>query len=104
MTTKKNVGTRPRPKQRTPEEQRRHRAEQAARAILAGRGERDKHWERIARSFPDCGSADGATTFAHRLGLATVPAHLLDVAFPPAELAPEPPAPTESSRPDTDAA
>jgi hypothetical protein len=95
MTTKKNVGTRPRPKQRTPEEQRRHRAEQAARAILAGRGERDKHWERIARSFPDCGSADGATTFAHRLGLATVPAYLLDAAFPPAEPEPEPtPEPT----------
>lgn len=48
MTTKKNVGTRPRPKQRTPEEQRRHRAEQAARAILAGRN-REHNWLRIER-------------------------------------------------------
>ena len=48
MTIKKNVGTRPRPKQRTPEEQRRHRAEQAARAILAGRN-RQHNWLRIER-------------------------------------------------------
>ena len=45
---KKNVGTRPRPKQRTPEQQRQHRAEQAARAHIAGRN-RDKNAERVIR-------------------------------------------------------
>lgn len=53
MTTKKNVGTRLRPRVRTPEEQRKHRAEQAARAILAGRGNREMQWIRIARHLRD---------------------------------------------------
>lgn len=52
MTTKKNVGTRPRPSQRTPEEQRKHRAEQAARAIAAGRNE-EHNWLRIERHLRD---------------------------------------------------
>ncbi len=84
---KKNVGTRPRPIVRTPEQARKHRAEQAARAILAGRGNRDANWARIGRCFADFASAEQATGWAHNLGLATVPLHLLDAAFPPA---PEP--------------
>lgn len=46
---KKNVGTRTAPIVRTPEQARKHRAEQAARAILAGRGNREANWERIER-------------------------------------------------------
>lgn len=91
MSITKPTGKRTRKRILSPKQSREKRAAQAARAILAGRGERDKHWDRIARCFTDCGSADGATTFAHRLGLATVPAYLLDAAFPPApEPAPEP--------------
>ena len=51
--TIKHVGTRLDPKQRTPEERRRHRAEQAARAILAGRGNRHNNWDRIERHLRD---------------------------------------------------
>ena len=91
MTTKKNVGTRPRPKQRTPEEQRRHRAEQAARAIKDGRGNRDANWDRIERHLRDCPKQSDF------MGLA-IPAGAV------MRLWPEPPAPTESSRPDTAAA
>jgi hypothetical protein len=90
MTIKKNVGTRPRPKQRTPEEQRRHRAEQAARAILAGRN-REHNWLRIERHLRDCPKQSDF------MGLA-IPAGAV------MRLWPEPPAPTESSRPDTAAA
>lgn len=50
---KKNVGTRQKPRIRTAEEQRKHRAEQAARAILAGRGNREANWERISRHLRD---------------------------------------------------
>jgi hypothetical protein len=53
MTTKKNVGTRTKPSVRTPEEQRKHRAEQAARAIAAGRGDRHTNWLRIERHLRD---------------------------------------------------
>jgi len=49
---KKNVGTRPLPIVRTPEQQRKHRAEQAARAILAGRNV-GTNWARIARHLVD---------------------------------------------------
>lgn len=49
---KKNVGTRTRPIVRTPEQQRKHRAEQAARAILAGRN-REQNWARIERHLAD---------------------------------------------------
>ena len=50
---KKNVGTRTRPTVRTPEQRRKHRAEQAARAILAGRGNREANWTRIERHLVD---------------------------------------------------
>lgn len=50
---KKNVGTRTRPTVRTPEKQREHRAEQAARAIRAGRGNREANWTRIERHLRD---------------------------------------------------
>ena len=83
MTIKKNVGTRTRPIVRTPEQQRKHRAEQAARAILAGR-KYEENWDRIGRCFADFASAEQATGWAHNMGLATVPLHLLDAAFPPA--------------------
>lgn len=49
---KKNLGDRPRPIVRTPEQQRKHRAEQAARAILAGRNV-GTNWARIARHLVD---------------------------------------------------
>ena len=55
MTIKKNVGARLEPRVRTPEEQRKHRAEQAARAIKAGRGNREANWLRIARHIADYG-------------------------------------------------
>lgn len=80
---KKFTGKRIRPTVYPPAETRYRRAAQSARAILAGRGEREKHWERIARCFADLQSADAACLLAHRLGLDTVPAHLLDAAFPP---------------------
>ena len=73
-----------------PEERRYRRAAQAARAILAPRlypltdERRAANWDRIARCFGDLQSAEAATTLAHKLGLRTVPAHLLDTAFPPA--------------------
>ena len=96
---KKLTGKRPRPTVRTPAEQRKHRAEQAARAILAPLRlypltdhQRAANWERIARCFSDLPDADAATSFAHKLGLRTVPAHLLDAAFPPAPPSPEVPA------------
>lgn len=91
MTTKKNVGTRPRPKQRTPEEQRRHRAEQAARAIKDGRGNWDANWDRIERHLKDC--KDKRHDF---MGL-DIPAGAVMRLWPE-------PAPTESIRPDTAAA
>ena len=50
---KKNLGDRPRPIVRTPEQRRKHRAEQAARAILAGRGNREANWTRIERHLVD---------------------------------------------------
>ena len=53
MTTKKNVGTRLKPRVRTPEEQRKHRAEQAARVIAAGRGDWHINWLRIVRHLRD---------------------------------------------------
>ncbi len=49
---KKTTGTRLRPTVRTPEDQRKHRAEQAARAILAGRNV-GTNWARIARHLVD---------------------------------------------------
>ena len=52
MHTKKS-GHRLRPRVRTPEEQRKHRAEQAARAILAGRGDLHTNWDRIERHLRD---------------------------------------------------
>ena len=53
MTIKKNVGTRTKTSVRTPEEQCKHRAEQAARAILAGRGDLHTNWDRIERHLRD---------------------------------------------------
>ena len=95
---KKNTGTRLKPRVRTPEEQRKHRAEQAARAIRSPRlypltaERRSANWARIARCFVDFEDASKASAFVHRLGLATVPALLLDAAFPPEpEPAIEPP-------------
>lgn len=89
---------RPRPKAYQPAESRARRAAQAARAILSPRlypltdDQRAANWDRIARCFADLPDAEAATTFAHRLGLRTVPAHLLDAAFPPAPPSPEVPA------------
>ena len=86
MLIKKNVGTRPRPKQRTPEEQRRHRAEQAARAIKAGRGNHEANWLRIARHLADYG-----VRFGYYADLA-IPEAIQESVWPT-------PAPTESNRP-----
>ena len=89
---------RPRPKAYTPAAARAHRAAQSARAILAGRGERETHWTRIARCFADLDDATAATKFAHQLGLDTVPLRLLDAAFPPApETAPAAPTPAPTA-------
>jgi hypothetical protein len=52
-TRLKNLGTRLEPRVRTPEEQRKHRAEQAARAILAGRGDWYNNWDRIEPHLRD---------------------------------------------------
>ena len=89
---KKHVGTRTKPTVYSPEEQRKRRAAQSARAILAGRGDREKHWERIARCFGDVPDAAAACVLAHKLGLDTIPAHLLEAAFPPAAHTAEVPA------------
>lgn len=53
MAIKKNLGTRTKSSVRTPEGQRKHRAEQAARAILAGRGDWNANWDRIERHLRD---------------------------------------------------
>lgn len=74
---------RPQPVVYPPAEKRSRRAAQSARAILAGRGDREKHWDRIGRCFTDLPNASTATAFAHRIGMATIPMHLLDAAFPP---------------------
>ena len=86
MTTTKNVGARPRPKQRTPAEQRRHRAEQAARAILAGRNQ-EHNWLRIERHL----RAD-RTEKVNYFGMLAIPEAIQESAWPT-------PAPTESNRP-----
>ena len=83
MSITKPTGKRQRKRILPPKQRREKRAAQAARAILAGRGDRDANWSRVARCFSDYGSAEAAVTFAHTLGLATVPAHLLEKAFPP---------------------
>lgn len=90
MPTLKKTGTRPTPTARTPEEQRKHRAEQAARAILSGTGNREANWERIARFLADCPKR---STFA---GL-DIPEDIIARVWPdppPAE-APVPTEPTE---------
>lgn len=76
MSTKKS-GHRLRPRVRTPEQQRLHRAEQAARAIERGVN-REANWRRIERHL-----ADGPKVEVFR-GL-TVPAEMV------ARLWPEPP-------------
>ena len=91
MSITKPTGKRQRKRILPPKQRREKRAAQAARAILAGRGDRDANWSRVARCFSDYGSAEAAVTFADTLGLATVPAHLLEKAFPPTpEPTPEP--------------
>lgn len=90
MSITKPTGKRQRKRILPPKQRREKRAAQAARAILAGRGDRDANWSRIARCFSDYGSAEAAVTFAHTLGLATVPAHLLEKAFPPEPAADDP--------------
>ena len=81
----KNVGTRPCPKQRTPEQARQHRAEQAARAIAAGRN-REHNWLRIERHLRDVPVKVG-----YFAGLA-IPEAIQESVWPT-------PAPTESNRP-----
>lgn len=83
MSITKPTGKRTRKRILSPKQSREKRAAQAARAILAGRGDRDANWTRVARCFPDHADAGAAITFARALGLDTVPAYLLDAAFPP---------------------
>lgn len=83
MSITKPTGKRTRKRILSPRQSRWKRAAQAARAILAGRGDRDANWTRVARCFPDHADAGAAIAFASALGLNTVPAHLLDAAFPP---------------------
>ena len=90
MSITKPTGKRQRKRILPPKQRREKRAAQAARAILAGRGDRDANWSRVARCFLDYESAEAAVTFAHTLGLATVPAHLLEKAFPPEPAADDP--------------
>lgn len=83
---KKNTGTRIRAIVRTPEKQREHRAEQAARAILAGRNV-GTNWSRIARHLVD---GPACTEYA---GLAIPPqtlAWLIPVWAPPVAIEPDP--------------
>lgn len=90
MYTKKS-GHRLRPRVRTPEQQRLHRAEQAARAILAGRGDREANWLRIERHL-----ADGPKVEVFR-GL-TVPAEMVARLWPePVKAEAAEPAPVEST-------
>ena len=83
MPTLKPNGHRLSPRIYPPAEVRYRRAAQSARALLAGRGEREKHWERISRCFPDLQSADACYLLASKLGLGGVPAFLVEAAFPP---------------------
>ena len=83
MSITKPTGKRIRKRILPPKQRREKRAAQAARAILAGRGDRDANWSRVARCFSDHESAGAAIAFAHTLGLDTVPAYLLEKAFPP---------------------
>ena len=73
---------RPRPKQRTPEEQRRQRAEQAARAILAGRN-REHNWLRIERHL----RADYAEKVGN-FGALAIPEAIQESAWPTPEPTP----------------
>lgn len=90
MSITKPTGKRQRKRILSPKQRREKRAAQAARAILAGRGDRGANWSRVALCFSDYESAGAAVTFAHTLGLATVPAHLLEKAFPPEQAADDP--------------
>ena len=79
---KKNVGTRTRPIVRTPEQQRKHRAEQAARAILAGRN-REHNWLRIERHL----RADYAEKVGN-FGALAIPEAIQESAWPTPEPTP----------------
>ena len=70
MSITKPTGKRQRKRILPPKQRREKRAAQAARAILAGRGDRDANWSRVTRCFLDYESAEAAVTFAHTLGLA----------------------------------
>lgn len=90
MSITKPTGKRQRKRILSPKQRREKRAAQAARAILAGRGDYDANWSRVARCFSDHESAGAAIAFAHTLGLDTVPAYLLEKAFPPKQAADDP--------------
>lgn len=83
--TLKNTGHRTTPRVRTPEEQRKHRAEQAARAIAAGRNE-EHNWLRIERHLRDV-----PVKLGYFAGMA-IPEAIQESAWPTT-------APTESNRP-----